>query len=277
MSIFARSLFLAGMVASSSLWAIPILLRPLPTANLNDAAGANRSNQAFAEMDADRFSGDNFILSPGSWTINSITTWSVGSILGEAIGNEFSSISLFGRTYGGTMQTIATGAPGTTFDSTNPDLVLNSNPFITSRQVQYSNGSDYEAGGYPYPIWEHTFSNLNWNVTGGDVIEFAVWGQGINQDSDTLYGYWFNHMSNAALNGAPFLQFSNSYLVFDFGGMSNPAFARNPLTVGLWDKGADMNIVINASPNNVPEPGTIGLMTAGLGLLVLATRRRRTA
>lgn len=258
------------------------LFRPLPTQNLNESAGADRSNIAFTESDpTGRFNGDSFLLpqDQGFWRIDTIRTWSVASVLGDPLGTEFSDVSLYGRVRGETMQVRSTGSPNDSFSPIQTDLVRNSNPDITHRQVQYINGEDYEGVGAPglfFPIWEHTFTNLNWIVPERTIIEFAVWGTGTTLDPSSLYGYWFNHMSNRLLSGVPQLQGDGAYLVFDFLGPNNPAFRRNPEEAQIWDKGASMNIVLTATPIAIaiPEPGTISLFGAGVVVVAFAARRR---
>jgi hypothetical protein len=277
--LFARTLVF-GSIFSAFIWAapiIPFLLRPLPTANLNEAAGENRSNNSFSESDPTaRYNGDVFGL-PGNfrWRIHAVRTWSVASVLGEALGQEFAEMSLYGRPRPDVMQVIATGSPNDFFELDDPTLVKNSNPNITHRQVTYKNGSNYEGVGTPgvfYPLWEHTFTKLNWVVPGRTPIDFAVWGVGTAQDDATLYGFWFNHVSNRRLSGVPQLQAFNGIWIHDFLTPEATGFRRDVGEAGLWDKGADMNIILFAQP--IPEPGALLLVGAGLAAL-LASRRYR--
>jgi len=255
---------------------IPFLIRPLPTENLNEAAGADRSNNSFTESDPTaRYNGDVFGL-PGFnplWQIVEIRVWSVASVLGEALGQEFSDVTLYGRVRGETMEVLSTGSPDDTFDSGN--LVKNSNPDITHRQVQYKNGEDYEGVGTPgvyYPIWEHTFTNLFWNVPGGKALDFAPWGVGANPDPASYYGFWFNHVSNRALSGVPQLLAYNGIWIHDFATPDASGFRRDVGVAGLWDKGADMNIIVYARA--LPEPQTYAMLAAGLAAMVAYRRRR---
>src|SRR6266540_1061168 len=69
---------LALMLVSQSAWAGTIFSRPLPTINLNFAAGANRSNRSFGESDPTAaMNGDDFTLPQSNgvvgWLIQSIT------------------------------------------------------------------------------------------------------------------------------------------------------------------------------------------------------------
>ncbi|MDX2181988.1 MAG: PEP-CTERM sorting domain-containing protein [Bryobacteraceae bacterium] len=280
MTYAARSLVLGALFSVASLAApiIPFLIRPLPTENLNEAAGPDRSNNSFSESDPTaRYNGDVFGL-PGSaltWQITEIRVWSVASVLGEALGQEFSEVTLYGRVRGETMEVLSTGNPDDSFDSGN--LVKNSNPNIEHRQVKYKNGEDYEGVGTPgvfYPIWEHRFTNLFWNVPGGKALDFAPWGVGANPDPTSLYGFWFNHVSNRALSGVPQLLAYNGIWIHDFATPDQPGFRRDVGVAGLWDKGADMNVVVYA--RLLPEPQTYAMMAAGLAALVAIHRRRRS-
>jgi hypothetical protein len=252
--------------------AAPLFARPLPVANLNNPAAFLRSNIAWTVSEPDvQFNGDNFELPATSplWRVTDIVTWSVASVLGEELGDEFSDVSLYGREQGGQMQTIASGTLNTgSSDSSNPN--------IAHERVRYANGEDYEGGFFDYyPVWMHTFSNLNWIVPGGSAHEFGVWGTGRNPDPFTSYGFWFNHMSNGSGSGVPQDLADGAYLVFNLGDPAAPAFAEDPFQGATWDKGSDMNVLIFATPvAPVPEPGTLALFAAGAALLAVVVKRR---
>jgi hypothetical protein len=199
-----------------------IFSNPLPTANLNQAAGALRSNFAFTEFDPNNplafesFNGENFTLaaSSSSYLVDSITTWSVASVLGQPIGDEFQTVGLYLRPVAidpitgapfplAPFSLIASGSPNAFFQSDGV-TVDNSNPNITSTNVQYqplggpnsgTTPQDYQDCGYDpstnrcaadptngafFPLWQNTFSNLNLTLQGGQVYELAAWGLGYN-------------------------------------------------------------------------------------------------
>ena len=280
-----------------------IFNRPLPVNNLNEAAGNFRSNFSFTEIpDGDplafvNFDGDDFTLDPvanNAYIIDSISTWSVASNLGEALGVEFASVSLYmrqvsvdpvthARTPVGAFQVIATGSPNQSFDD-DSSTVGNSNPNITHTQVQYQptgRGAfpqNYEGAGSPgtfYPLWMNTFSNLNLTVLAGQTYEFAVWGFGYpeTQSADSLYGFWFNEFSNASLSGLTEAGADNAFLKFDASDLAAPGAFVNAAATGIGPKNVDLNVQITGV--GVPEPATCGLLGLGLlGLGYLGRRRR---
>ncbi|MFN0101064.1 MAG: PEP-CTERM sorting domain-containing protein [Bryobacteraceae bacterium] len=267
---------LVAITLSSALSAASINYRALPGINLNESAGANRSNISFAESDLGFMNGDDFTLAAGFiYRINSITVYSVASNLNDPLGNEFSSVALWGRTPGEALLQLAAGAPDTTFSGT---LVANSNPDIQHELIQYANAEDYEAVGFAgafFPLWATTFSNLNWTIYGGTLYEYAVQGVGTAPDAQSFYGYWFNHGSNALLSGSFQNQADGRFRVFNVTDPTAASGLTNPESAGLWDKTADLNIVMDVDVvNRIPEPGTWALMSLGLAGLALAGRRR---
>jgi hypothetical protein len=89
----------------------------------------------------------------------------------------------------------------------------------------------------------------------------------------TLYGFWFTHVSNAIQGGVLQQDANGSFLVFDFANLSNPGFVANPQTLGLWDKGADVNMIVNAT--QTPEPATYFGATAAFGLMAFLRRGQK--
>ena len=273
-----------------------IFTRALPTSNLNTGAGNLRSNYAYTEFDPNNplafesFDGDDFTLSTSNnaYIVQSLSTWSVASTLGQALGAEFSSVSLYmrpiyidpithARSPLAPFTVVATGAPNQSF---NPDGVTvgDSNPNINHTQVQYANGQNYEGAGTPgsfYPLWENTFSNLNLTIMSGQMYEFAVWGQGQSgtQNPNTLYGYWFNEYSNAALSGSTQQGADNFYLKFDANALGAPSAYVDPSKTGAGPLPVDLNVEIRGI--GVPEPTTFGLLGLGLISLGYFSRKRR--
>jgi hypothetical protein len=281
-----------------------IFSRPLPTANLNGVSQHNRSNYAFTEVPqgdplaSQSFDGDDFKLSQTSnaYNVESLSTWSVASTLGQAMGMEFSSVSLYmrpvfidpithARSSAAPFQVVATGAPNQTFNQDGV-TVGNSNPNITDTSIKYFGGQNYEGVGTPgtfFPLWQTTFNNLNLTIMGGVTYEFAVWGLGYHTqctgtdsqciDPNTLYGYWFNEYSNAALSGTAQQGADNLYLKFS---ATDPHAPTTFMSAG--SKPVDLNVTISgmAVPTvavPTPEPAAYG--PVGLGLIALGYFSRR--
>jgi hypothetical protein len=278
-----------------------IFSRPLPSANLNDISQPNRSNYAFTELPQGNplafqsFDGDDFTLSNTSnaYIVESLSTWSVASTLGQALGNEFSSVSLYmrpvfidpvtgARSPAAPFQVVATGAPNQVFNSDGV-TVGNSNPNITDTNVKYFGGQNYESVSTPgtfYPLWQTTFNNLNLTIMSGVTYEFAVWGVGYqNQcigtdyrcmDPNSLYGYWFNEYSNAALSGSTQQGTDGYYLKFSATDPNAPTTFVDAAQNG-GQRSVDLNVTISGV--GVPEPATCGLL--GLGLIALGYFSRK--
>ncbi|PWU03976.1 MAG: hypothetical protein C5B51_17710 [Terriglobia bacterium] len=272
-----------------------IFSRPLPTANLNNV-GTQRSNYAFTEFDPnnpfafEKFDGDDFTLntSNNAYIVQSISTWSVASTPGQALGVEFASVSLYmrpvyvdpithARSPLAPFSIVATGAPNQNFQSDGV-TVGNSNPNITHTNVHYADGENYESVNSPgtfYPLWQNTFSNLNLVLASGVTYEFAVWGLGHPQteDPNTMYGYWFNEYSNAGSSGNAQDGSDNFFLSFDANNLDAVSSYVNAQQAGLGPKPVDLNVQIVGI--GVPEPTTFGLLGIGLIALGYFSRKRR--
>jgi hypothetical protein len=268
-----------------------LYLNALPVNDLNDAAGDLRSNIAFGESDpTSEFDGTDVIFST-SVQISSISFWSVASNYGEALGNEFSSVSLYFRpviqtpnlpdTYG-TWEVLETGSPDTSFDvSGQPSEVGSSNPDMLFTQVSYTGAvtpeNSYEGDGTPgvyYPLWQDTFNNVGLSLPSG-TYEFAINGVGANPDPDTGYGYWYSSFVNGPLSGSPQSSETGTYLRCSYSDLSGPCFVENPQSDGTWNKPADMNIEIDGLLSSVPEPGTSAMLGIGLFAVGWLSRRRK--
>src|SRR4051812_20412489 len=181
---------------SSIAWSEQILVgRDLPVANLNNAAASNRSTVSWAEPTANLFDGDSFTLSgSGNYVINSITTWSLPTP-NLPLGNTFSSVTLYGGAVGSTLGTLSTGTFARGSNVTD-------NASILEQNVTYIDTTTYQGqSGTYYPILQTTFTNLNWNVTGGQSYYFGVYAARltVGGPEDDM---WFLHASaNGALTG----------------------------------------------------------------------------
>jgi hypothetical protein len=254
----------------------------LPNILLNQPAGALRSDIAFTESGAlNEFGGTDVVFSDSSpggniVTVNSITTWSDGSLLDNPLGNEFTSVSLYYRAEGGTWQVLETGAPDTSFAPGSSTLVLDSNSNITHEEAPYRRdvtayqSTDPGSPDVYYPLWQNTFDSLNLVLSTGVDYQFAVWGTNPNADPTTLYGYWFNQYSNAFLSGAREDNKSGEYLRCNANDLSAPCFVEDPSLDQTWDKGANLNMIIDSFVTATPEPSSFAMpLTAILALASL--------
>jgi len=227
--------------------------RGLPTANLNNAAGANRSNVAWGfgyeagEGNNEWFTGDDFTLpanSPGKvWRVTKIRIWAVAGAAGDPgfkLGDRYYNVTLYGSGGHGAVVPIKSGdiAPGT-----NTALIpgtTTANPDITFTPVQYAGGLDYQTGSGAFAqIWQTDFVNLDWLVPGGRPIRFGVHGLVY----DNVNRVWFNHASNAALSGST--QDGADDLMRDFYVHNLQSGDGTWDSDGYgWDKSSDINVQV---------------------------------
>jgi hypothetical protein len=217
--------------------ATPAFDRGLPTTNLNNAAGANRSNVAWSNGN-DYVSGDTFSLGTAGqkWYVSQIRTWNIGH-LGQFFGDEFSGDTLYLGTGG-----ISPVMSGTVGLGSNVD----SNPNITHTKVQYVGGADYQAQDATFrQIWQNDFRNVGLVANGGRTYFFGV-------DGTPYSYYWFNHASNAALSGSPQQGADNQWVAWPKSDLTTPNFCDSGapsggVCNGGWDKSSDINVQVFAT------------------------------
>jgi len=215
-----------------------VVNRGLPTANLNNAAGASRSNVAWS-FGNDYITGDDFTIGSAgqSWVITKIRTWSINGTPETAeMGDRFSSVSLYGGTASAylPLTPISTGTLSTGSSA-------NSNPNITHTRVTYAGGADYQGSSGAYiQIWQNDFSNLAWVVDGGTLYVVGV--DGTLRPSASYY--WFNHASNAALSGSTQDGSDDLFWYWAKDGTDSGQWDSNG---GGWDKSSDINVQVWAS------------------------------
>src|ERR1022692_535734 len=221
------------LALASSLSAGVIFERALPTANLNNAAGADRSNISWAPGDNTYILGDDFTLGSDS-VINSLSVWEVSN--NGSPTTEFGSLSLY------------VGA--------DPNISLISSSYTSSLvsgyQYQGSSGTFYD-------VYKITFSGLNLSASGGVLYDFGIGATPGTESSLFLHG------SNAALSGPTQDGADGFYL-----GYTGPPYTLTYVidsSVTGWDKGSDINVEIDGSA--VPEPATFGLLAISAGASLL--------
>ena len=233
---------LVALTLASSLSAGVIFERALPTANLNNAAGADRSNIAWAPGDSSYILGDDFTLASDS-VINSFSVWEVSN--NGSPSTEFGSLSLYvGADDGGV------GALSLISSSYTSSLV-------SGYQYQGSSGTFYD-------VYEITFSGLDLSAAGGVLYDFGIGATPGTESSLFLHG------SNAALSGSTQDGADGFYLGYT--GPPYSLFYVIDSNGNGWDKSSDINVEIDGSA--VPEPATFGLLAMSAGALLLLRRRR---
>jgi hypothetical protein len=241
------SALVLGAALNTAANASEILIdRGLPSANLNNAAGANRSNVAWVDggqtaavptptdywMEGDSFTNTG----AQNWYISNIRVWTVGAT---------STATLWGGIDGSPI-TVASAA-GT-----------------VSGPVTYADSSTYQgSSGSSINIYAVDFA-VNIVLTAGQTYDFFFDGTGGN------YVIPFLHASNAALSGSPQDGANNQMLEAN---VKNGAVVSQGVWTSLgngWDKASDINVQVSGE---VPEPTTFAL--AGLALFGVAASRRR--
>lgn len=258
MKIFAAAALGLLVLPSLAFADTMVVDRGLPTTNLNNAAGDNRSNVGWADTPAYDFYGDTFTLPGGNsavYAVHTIRTW-IASFADPS--SLYSTMTLF------------TGTGTTTLSATasNPTITLSS----------YPGGAEYQRTSGPLiNVYEVDFTGLNLVATGGTTISFGVEGVSTGPIAPDNSNLWYNLASNAALSGSPQDSADGLLQEYSWDGVAGdpPVYlgAVNSDQPGFWDKSSDINVQVFA---DVPEPASMSLLAAGaLGLGFVQLRRRR--
>jgi hypothetical protein len=236
--LVAAGMFLAmnGLASATGL----LVDRGLPTANLNNAAGADRSNVEWAfgaDTGGNWLAGDDFkIGGTGDYLVDTIRIWSSSTNGGFAL--------YFGEAGGSISK-------------------LSAIPLITST-VYFDQG--WGTAGTMYPLYQLEFS-LNKLLSGSKTYQFFLDGN----------PYAWLQSSNAALSGSP-QQGSDNKMLYAYAatgsGVATDIGVWDSLGDG-WDKSSDVNIQVYGAP--VPEPGTIALLGLGMAGLAVYGKRRKNS
>lgn len=213
--------------------------RGLPEKNLNNAAGADRSNVAWTEGVLDTLLGDTYTLGgSGTYHVDTIRVWVVG---------ESKDLVLWGGAEGALTQLSSTAV---------------------STAVKYLGGEEYQgSSGSFIQMYQIDFA-VDMFVNGGDTQYFFLQGTTpVNVNYNP-----FMHASNAALSGstqqgADDLMYSAKLSGGNLSGVASWTSAGNG-----WDKASDFNVQV-LGERAVPGPAAI--VPFAVGLLAAAKRRRK--
>ena len=235
--------------------------RGLPTANLNDAAGANRSNVSWAFPASwsgyNWAIGDDFNLGmAGNVSITDLRVWIVGTD-SQPLSSMWSDLTLYGGgTTDGSVDVLSTVSTS------------GSDSHVVISPTTYAGGVNYQgSSGSFIDIWQVDFL-LNWNVDGSTTHTFFVGGTPVGTNTDSP----FLHASNAGLSGSTQQGADNLYLGIGWTTMPTDASLYQMDSNGNgWDKSSDINVQIFATP----EPSAYILLGTVLLSLVLLTRKKK--
>lgn len=249
LSLLLAFLFMAGL---NSAHAALLFDRGLPTANLNNAAGSNRSNTAWADQESydpgapgftDEYwlMGDDFsIKGSGQYRVTQLTVWSLNK----------TGLSLWLGPEGGTISQ------------------LSSVPTATS--VKYADSSTYQGSAGAYRDLYRLDFSVNLVVDANQKYQFFLDGPWESMGANTWVGP-FLHASNSALSVSSQAGADNFMLALYRYNASNVYVDTWNSAELNWDKSSDANILVQGAP--VPIPGALWLL--GSGLLGLIGLRRR--
>lgn len=256
----AKGLCALALAATGPAFGALVFDRGLPTANLNNAAGSDRSNVAWADVESSStppgywLPGDDFTLSgSGTYAVSKISVWTVGA--------PTAGLTLMGGT-GGSIALVSSS-----YDST---------------KVTYLGGSTYQgSSGSDIDLYQIDF-NVNFNLAAGTLFEFFVDGW-TPYGTDGSYRTNFLHASNKDKSSSTQEGADNIFKWYHVGGSGGPAVetwfsGTGGGTTGWgpgWDKNSDANVQVHASA--VPEPETYTLALAGMVMVGLLGARRRRA
>ncbi|PWT98669.1 MAG: hypothetical protein C5B51_28805 [Terriglobia bacterium] len=235
---------MTGVVLVSAAWGADTALvvdRGLPQANINNVAGAARSNVRW-HNDEQGFLGDDFTIGNRGekWVIDSIRTWTVPGLHEldpDHLGDFFQDVRLYVGTSGAGLTPRGAAALSQGTDETGDANIRVSDATAAGAPL-------YDDFGKALRVWQIDFTGLHIVVDGGIRYGFGVWGMGRpipGADSKTYQ--WFNHASNASLSGARQDGADGAMLLFDASGKAEGSFDGQG---NGWDKSSDINVQVFA-------------------------------
>lgn len=249
---------LLGLLVCAGTFANAALLfdRGLPEDNLNNAAGANRSNVAWAEVwnvgDTETYmDGDTYTLAgTGLYNVTKIRVWIVND---DTVPFGGYPMTLWGTP-------AAQGLAGLTQISST----------YTATAVTYVNGQTYQGYSGAYrTLWQLDFTT-NLIVQGGQTQLFFL--QGVRPYTNGKEITPFLHASNKDLSGRPMPGADDKlYYVTFTNGVATGLDTWDSNGYG-WDKSSDYNVQVFGE---AVVPGPAAALPFLLGLAAAARRRRK--
>ena len=232
-----------ALATAQQLSAETLVDRGLPTANLNNVAGANRSNVAWLYGGYQPLSyslfGDSFTnTSTSTWNISSIRLWSMKTT---------DTASLWGGVDGSTIGLVASSA--------------------SISDATYLDGTRYQGSSGTFRNMSQVDFAVNISLAAGQTYDFFFDGR----SSDSGYTLAWAHASNAALSGSPQDGADGTMLWADVVNGSIEAVGTSTSLGNGWDKASDLNVQVFGT---VPDSGAT-LTMLGFALLGLGMFRRK--
>jgi hypothetical protein len=214
--------------------------RGLPQANLNNSAGAYRSNIRWSSYESG-FLGDDFTVGAAgeSWVIDTIRVWTVPGVNAsdtEHLGDFYQDVRLY---FGGAEDGLSPIAVGLlkagSSEASNRNIVIS--------DATASGAVPYDDFGTNMRVWQIDFTQLNLSVQGGSKYRFGAFGLGRPSGHAGKTNAWFNAASAADLAVAKQDGADGQMLLFTTGGKFKSVFDGKGAG---WDKSSDIDVQVFA-------------------------------